>query len=160
MQSGFRAEDRAIGDGRVVLYYFPPEPLSKRSVQATFGHNITLQEAQVLPALPPGAVLPVDLRWQANQPVAHNYHVFVHLLDEQEQHIAQSDGQPALWTRPTSSWQPGEVIEDRHALSLPADLPPGNYQLIVGLYLPESGQRLAASDGKSFASLGVIHVAR
>jgi hypothetical protein len=160
MQNGFRAEDHAIGDGRVALYYFPPEPLSERNVQATFGRNITLQEAQVLPALQPGAVLPVDLMWQASQPVAENYHVFVHLLDEQEQRVVQSDGQPALWTRPTSSWQPGEIIEDRHGLSLPADLPPGEYQVIVGLYLPESGQRLAASDGKSFASLGAVRVIR
>jgi mannosyltransferase len=102
--------------------------------------------------------LPVDLRWQASQPVTDNYHVFVHLLDGQEQRIAQSDGQPALWTRPTSSWQPGEVIEDRHGLSLPASLPAGDYQLIVGLYLPESGQRLATGDGKSFASLGLVRV--
>jgi hypothetical protein len=158
MQNGFRAEDHAIGEGRVALYYFPSEPLSERTVQATFGQNIILQDGQVLPALQPGAVLPVDLRWQASQPTADNYHVFVHLLDEQDQRIAQSDGQPALWTRPTSSWQPGEIIEDRHALCLPADLPPGDYQLIVGLYLPQNGQRLATGDGKSFASLGVIRV--
>jgi hypothetical protein len=158
MQNGFRAEDHAIGQRRVALYYFPPEPLAERRVQATFGPDIKLQDSQILPALQPGAVLPIDLHWQASRPVANNYHVFVHLLDEQDQRIAQSDGQPALWTRPTSSWQPGEVIEDRHGLSLPADLPAGDYQLIVGLYLPKNGQRLTTGDGQSFVSLGSVRV--
>jgi hypothetical protein len=106
----------------------------------------------------PGDVLPVLLHWQARQPVSANYHVFVHLLDDQDNRIAQSDGQPALWTRPTSSWRPGELIEDRHGLSLPSDMPPGDYTLIAGLYLPEGGERLETGDRKPYVRLGDVQI--
>ena len=56
--------------------------------------------------------------------------------------IAQHDGQPAAFFAPTSAWQPGEVIDDRHSLSLPPDLPPGPYYLHVGVYELESGDVL------------------
>ena len=47
--------------------------------------------------------------------------------------------------RPTFTWQPGEVIRDNYGLLLPDDLPPGDYRLIAGLYLPTTMERLAAS---------------
>jgi hypothetical protein len=44
---------------------------------------------------------------------------------------------------PTSMWDPGELVRDSHALSLPLDLEPGQYTLRIGLYEPQTGQRLA-----------------
>jgi hypothetical protein len=45
-------------------------------------------------------------------------------------------------TYPTTRWRPGEVVIDPYAIVLPADLPPGEYAIEVGLYLRETGQRL------------------
>jgi hypothetical protein len=103
-------------------------------------------------------VLPVALHWRPTQRVTADYHVFVHLLDADGNRVAQSDGQPALWTRPTSGWSPGQGIEDRHGLSLPADLPPGNYTLIIGLYSPLDGTRLRTEEGVDHVSLATIKV--
>ena len=36
-----------------------------------------------------------------------------------------------------------EIVMDEYALSVPPDAPSGGYALRVGLYLPESGQRLS-----------------
>jgi hypothetical protein len=46
-------------------------------------------------------------------------------------------------TRPTTSWQTGEILVDRHWIVLPRALDLGSrYQLGVGLYRPENGERL------------------
>jgi hypothetical protein len=158
MRHGFRAENWSVGKQRLALYYFPSQPLSISAINANFGDDIVLEGVATLPVTHPGEVLPVALTWETKQRVPADYHVFVHLLDARGNRVAQSDGQPALWTRPTTSWAPGEHIEDRHALSLPADLPPGDYTLVAGLYLPESGERLLTNAGEMFAPLSNIHI--
>lgn len=99
------------------------------------------------PVARPGGEILLTLRWRSLQPVDYNFHVFVHLLDERGEKIAQRDGQPVQWLRPTSTWQPGEEVFDRYGIPLPGDLPPGRYSLVVGLYDPVTGQRLPVSAG-------------
>ncbi len=88
-------------------------------------------------------------------PVTQDYHVFIHLLDRQGQLVAQADGQPAHWTRPTSTWTVGELVVDRHGLWIPTGTAPGVYQLSLGLYRPEDGQRLPLADGQDSIKLEV-----
>ncbi|MFN2295442.1 MAG: hypothetical protein ACK2U0_13640, partial [Candidatus Promineifilaceae bacterium] len=52
----------------------------------------------------------------------------------------------------TSRWLPDEVVLDRYTLQLPADLPPGDYPLEVGLYISETGRRLAVQSADGTAS--------
>jgi hypothetical protein len=158
MRHGFRVSDRSFGEQRLVLFYFPTQPLKVSTVDITFGGVIALERSSTLANAQAGGVLPVALRWKATQPVPADYFVFVHLLDTDGNRVAQSDGQPAIWTRPTSSWAPEESIEDRHALALPIDLPPGDYTLIAGLYLADSEQRLLTESGEAFVSLGTIKI--
>ncbi len=155
---GFRAQERAFGEQRLVLFYFPPEPLVESTIGVAFDNLILLERAATASTAQSGGVLPITLHWNAKQPVLEDYHVFIHLLDADGNRVAQSDNQPALWTRPTSSWTPGEPIEDRHALTVPADTPLGDYRLVAGLYLPESGERLLTKSGQPFVSLGTIRV--
>jgi hypothetical protein len=120
-----------------------------------FEASIQLKEVYFPSVARPGAALPVELHWQAEVPLEENYHVFIHLLREGGQLVAQADGQPAQWTRPTSTWTVGETVVDRHGLWLPATTPPGQYQLLVGLYRPEDGQRLHLADGTDGVRLPV-----
>ncbi len=158
MSHGFRAQERTFGEQRLVLFYFPPEPLVESTIGVAFDNLILLERAATASTAQSGGVLPITLHWNAKQPVLEDYHVFIHLLDADGNRVAQSDNQPALWTRPTSSWTPGEPIEDRHALTVPADTPLGDYRLVAGLYLPESGERLLTKSGQPFVSLGTIRV--
>ena len=48
---------------------------------------------------------------------------------------------------PTTTWLPGEVIKDEYRLFVPPELPPGEYSLIVGMYIAETGQRLPLAGG-------------
>jgi hypothetical protein len=56
--------------------------------------------------------------------------------------VAQADGPPLGGAYPTSFWQVGERLVDRHDMQLPAGLPAGEYELLVGMYLLETGERL------------------
>jgi 4-amino-4-deoxy-L-arabinose transferase-like glycosyltransferase len=80
----------------------------------------------------------LTLYWRALAPIERDYIVFAHIIDPTSLAIyAGSDAQPAGWTRPTSSWSPGEIVEDTHVLTLHPDTPPvpGIYELEIGLYL-------------------------
>ncbi len=89
-----------------------------------------------------GDIQPLSLFWRRQAAVAEDYNVFVHLLTGDGQIVAQADSAPAGGTRPTSGWVEGELIVDRHGLLLPDDLPAGEYQLLAGMYLPATGDRL------------------
>jgi 4-amino-4-deoxy-L-arabinose transferase-like glycosyltransferase len=83
-----------------------------------------------------GSAVEVTLYWRALQPIAADYVVFVHIIDPPTLTIyAGSDAQPAAWTRPTSTWRVGEIIEDRHMLIIRPDAPPAIYEVEIGLYL-------------------------
>jgi hypothetical protein len=75
-----------------------------------------------------------------------DYTTFVHLTNSAGELVAQQDQPPLKGAYPTSLWDPGEIIADELALPLPAELPPGRYELLVGLYDPLSGQRLPVPD--------------
>ena len=71
--------------------------------------------------------------------------------------MAQSDGIPANWTRPTTGWLPGEYITDAHTLTIPPDAPAGDYILYAGLYVPD-GERVTTPDGSDAILLTTIQV--
>jgi hypothetical protein len=102
--------------------------------------------------LEPGQVAHVNLRWQSFRPLDKDYTVFVHLLDSSGQIQAQQDSQPCRGECPTSGWSPGEIIDDEHVIAIPADAAPPPYRLALGMYLPESGERLPVTgrdDGRA-----------
>ena len=95
-------------------------------------------------------ILKIKLVWEANANILEAYRVFVHIIDESGNLIAQSDEEPAGWTRPTTGWLPGEYIIDNHEIILPTDIEPGVYNIYAGLYNDLNHQRLISdkfSDG-------------
>lgn len=93
----------------------------------------------------------VTMQWQALAPLDEAYTVFVQLLDSADTIIAQDDSWPVQGTFPTDEWRVGEVVTDRHTLSLPAQLPTGQYRLVVGWYLLRDLRRLpiVSADGQA-----------
>ncbi|MCI0394846.1 MAG: hypothetical protein L0322_07885 [Chloroflexi bacterium] len=117
------------------------QPVRYRLASPGAAGVVELAGYRVEPAGPgegPEEALAVTFYWRALEPAEAQAAVFVHLLDETGQIIAQHDGQPVLDTYPLPTWQPGVVIADSHRLSLPAALPAGLYRLAVGLYDPDS----------------------
>jgi hypothetical protein len=129
------------------------EPAAQgRVVGASFAHQIELLSYDT--GRQDGA-LRLLLQWRCLYTLDADYSVFVHLLDAGGQIVAQSDGGPREGAYPTSVWDVGEVIAEERLLSLPVGLQSGEYRLEVGLYLPETGERLPVVGGGDGVSLEV-----
>lgn len=108
---------------------------------AIFGEAIQLLGHDLAPA----GLGELVLYWQSLAPVSDDYDVFVHLRDETGGIVAQVDRQPLSGLVPISKWQQGDIIRDPVTFADTADLPPGEYEIWVGLYLRETGRRLPVS---------------
>jgi hypothetical protein len=138
-------------------------------IDALLGDVATLVGATLTPgpiSLAPGSSLTVALVWRAEAETDTSYRVFVHLVaaaaatgvGDQGALIAQSDAEPAGWTRPTTGWLPGEYVTDVHTLAIPDDAPAGEYRLLAGLYTPDGG-RLTTPDGADAIPVATVTIA-
>ncbi len=75
-----------------------------------------------------------------------SYTVFTHLLDSDSRTWGQKDNVPQAGGYPTTLWVEGEVVIDEYEIVVKPDAPPGQYVIEIGMYLPQSGQRLPVSD--------------
>ncbi len=96
---------------------------------ALYGYDVAQSDGQML----------LNLVWWVMRETTISYRVFVHVLDQDGELLAQSDGEPANWSRPTTGWLVGEYVSDAHAIALPAEA----YAIRVGFYDPSSGERSA-----------------
>jgi len=142
------APDEALTFAGVTASRYPltaallPRP-GQVATHVALGDRITLTGYDpVATVVEPGDTLDLGLYWQASDAIATSYKIFVHVVSADEQVVAQDDSMPQGNTRPTTSWQAGQLILDEHAIRLPDDLPPGEYRLYVGMYELESMQRL------------------
>ena len=110
----------------------------------------------------PGGQVYLTLYWQALDRVENDYTVFTHVLDSEGRLRAQKDNPPVNGLLPTSAWEAGEIIQDRYIIPLAPDLPPGEYQLEIGMYQLETGQRLRVREGPDIEGdhilLGAVEV--
>lgn len=83
----------------------------------------------------PGDSVRVRLFWRGLRTMPHDYVVFIHVIDPVTTTIyGASDSQPAGWTRPTTTWGAGEIVEDVHTFTVPENTPPGTYEVEIGVY--------------------------
>jgi hypothetical protein len=118
-----------------------PEPVALfQSAEADAAQVMILKHEISMPSeITP--TLGLTLTWQTVAPLAQDYTAFVHVLAEDGTKIAQRDTQPCDGECPTSAWQPGEIVVDQIALDLSTEALPEAYQVAVGLYLLENGER-------------------
>lgn len=150
-EHGYRAWDAWFGPTQLVVYGTADEtePLSIQPVGAALGENVRLLGYSLHEErLPSTGVLPLTLIWQAQGRIDQSYKVFVHLVDDKGQLVAQRDSEPGGGSKPTTAWAVGETITDRVGVLLPADTPPGEYQLRVGMYDPATMERLPVLDAE------------
>jgi hypothetical protein len=148
--SGQPVEPPAVGLVRVTPAAPPPPPAQR--LDYDLGQQVALNGYDGSPTLlegrlSAGRVLTLTLHWQALQVLPADYKVFVHLVDAQGAAVTQDDAFPRAGRYPTWAWQPGDIVPDAHRLDLPPapDLPPGPYRLLVGMYHPDTGERLPVS---------------
>lgn len=118
------------------IYQAPP-PITQPQ-PADFGDQIQLRGLRWDGAAKPGQPLALQLAWQVRAPPPADYMLFAHLLGPDGKRVAQVD-----LPYPTSGWRAGRYPTTDLPLALPADAPAGTYRLVIGLYDPSNGQRLA-----------------
>ena len=108
-----------------------------------FDRWFSLSGATVPQTMQAGEPLPLALQWESVAATDANYTVFVHVVGADGQPVAQQDWQPLNNFAPTHLWTQGLRVVDQYAIPLPADLPPGRYEVRTGLYTGDG--RLAVS---------------
>ncbi len=128
----------------------PEDPLPskpKNAVNYRLGDSIFLEGFRLnSEVISPGDTLTVALYWRSQEELIGDYTVFVHLLSEDGELVAQQDNVPLNGIRPTNTWLAGEELEDVYYIVTPADLPPGQYELSVGMYDSETIERIPVYD--------------
>jgi hypothetical protein len=94
-------------------------------------------------AVTPGQTLILTLYWQALAEMDEDYTVFTHLLAPDGSTTGQRDSHPVGGAYPTSLWLSGEIVADVHEIPIRPDAAPGAHWLEVGMYVAETGRRLA-----------------
>jgi 4-amino-4-deoxy-L-arabinose transferase-like glycosyltransferase len=122
------------------IYQAPP-PVTQAQ-PADFGEQIHLRGLIWDGVAEPGQPLALNLAWEVRAPPEADYMLFAHLIGAGGQRVAQVD-----IPYPTSGWRPGRYVTTDLPLALPADAPAGAYQLVIGLYDPANGRRLALRTG-------------
>lgn len=146
----FTAGSQWFGQVRLATYAAArPAGTPDTASGARFGGAITLAGYTLRAAdLAPGDIAQLTLFWRADPAPAERYKVFVHLYaDVDAPPVAQQDGEPGGGLAPTTTWAAGQTYADNHGLLIPADLPPGQYQLRLGLYNLATGERLPVAVG-------------
>ncbi len=81
-----------------------------------------------------GSALDLIIYWDVTGTPPTDYLTFLHVLDKNEELVAQGDGLPLDGAFPTGVWRAGDHLVDTYHLELPPDLPAGEYSLNLGLH--------------------------
>ncbi len=112
-------------------------------VRFNFGDQIALIGYEMdTRTVRPGETLTLTLYWEGLAEMDVNYSIFTHVRGEGTQLWALNDGWPLKGEAPTALWQVGQQVTDPYPLTVHPDTPPGVYDVEIGIYRAETGERL------------------
>ncbi len=149
----------------LTVFRYTPSPFDDGAVSSTQmifsanGEQIELSGYRLdSPRLTPGEPSHLTLYWHALTEVNRRWRLVVRLVDPasgREWLRAENDAPGGL---ATDLWNAGTQLQDRYALTPPADLPPGDYALQLAWVLPNgSAPALAGASGGHVTLAQVSH---
>jgi hypothetical protein len=116
--------------------FSPPPELTPASVAVGEGLMSLLGYRLEPSAVTAHTPFEITLVWKAGDLTDTPYTVFVHIVPHGAPGplVAQHDAWPAMGGKPTYTWAPHEIVIDPHPLP---ELPPGRYDVRIGLYGPD-----------------------
>jgi hypothetical protein len=152
----YRHDGGASGESTMSIFRFD-RPDNSQPI-AEFENDMLLQSAEV-----DREDLRVDLLWSSDVRIDRDYTISAKLLDADGILVAQLDSQPQLNQRPTTTWQPDELIYSPHELQLREGLltlPVGDYQVIVQVYLVEGSEivNIPSQNGEEWIVIDTISI--
>lgn len=144
------------------VYGLPGLPQRELPQGATFGTALRLARAAVAGGSGDGLdfrasdLLGLTTTWDVLE-TPPNLTFSLRLLDGTGRAWVTEDYVPLEGASPTAEWPPGRQVDDWRGLVLPADLPPGSYELALLLYDPDTGVPVPVGerDAASIARLRV-----
>ena len=114
-----------------------------------------------------------DYYWEALQTMEKDYTAFVHVVKQGSasvllwkvkqlfgstvSHVFQQDHVPFDRDYPTSLWQKGEILREHFNVLIPKEMDPGKYDIWLGLYDRNSGEKLE-SEGRKKIKIGEVTI--
>jgi len=128
-----------------------PPPISSLNItyplEVDLGGKIRLLGYNIESGFRPGDNIHLTLFWQCLEAMDEEYTVFTHLVNGENRIVAQKDNQPVDGSYPATGWEPEEIVRDQYDLIIPHDVQ-GDWELQVGMYNAETGQRPGAVAGE------------
>jgi hypothetical protein len=128
-------------------------PLDSLPLHIAYGDRVALIGYQVTPpSFPANRTTTVTLYWQALQDIpqladiAQEFQVRFDLVAPGDSQIPPMTDHLLGLSTLGDTWQSGQVLADRHQVSVPEHLSPGNYRLAIALVRADNGELVPALD--------------
>ena len=120
-----------------------------------FGDQLALKGVRLPDVSSPGSIGTFEFEWQAVRDLPTDYTLFIHIMDADNQLQAAYDA-PVGGTLLSSNWQPGYSVYESIPITLPTT--PGTYQVYLGLYHPDTLERLSVDAPDNRPLIGEITI--
>jgi hypothetical protein len=137
-----------------IIYYSKRIPHMTRSLNLAFGGEIALTSYELSPDTPSK----VTLYWRRLGAQDDDCQVWLRLLNKTGNVVAQHDYQPYGGHFPTTAWPVGVLLREKIPFPPTAGLPPGEYNLAIGLYDPDERELLPVIGGSVQNDLALLQV--
>ena len=119
----------------------PPAPPAEVKSGANFGDAFELSSAILNPSRgTPGESVRVLMNFKVMKQPDRDYGIFVHVEDVDGR--AERFNVDHAPRKPTSQWQPGEVVQDMFEIPIPPTMQVRGLTLLIGFWDPSTGQPL------------------
>jgi hypothetical protein len=132
----------ATGAQQVAVSRPPPAQPIGAKVGANFGDVAELQNVTVNPGQGiTGESVRVSMFFKVNNKIDRDYLIFVHVEDIEGRVDRLNVDHPPR-AKPTSQWQPGEMIRDDFDIPIPPGMPVKGLSVAMGFWDPKTDERL------------------
>jgi len=131
-------------------------------VDVSFENVVFLDRGVIIDQqIAPGDPIRVALEWHSEATVSDPFSLYSHVYDLNGNFMeVQRDGVPGDGLYQLALWTPDITIPDRYVINTRPDLPPGIYEVRVGVFNPGDGLRLPVTQGDfpDYAVVGTFEV--
>jgi len=107
----------------------------ERALHITFGDQLALRGIAIphADALRGGMTLRPVTFWRADRQIETRYKLIAQVVDARGHLWAEEAREPHDGVSPTNQWRVGQIIGEQFSLRLPVMMPPGEYQIAMGV---------------------------
>lgn len=132
---------------------FAQDETIRQPTSLNFGNKLLLYGYDLPQTVRAGELLPVTVYWDTLAPMDIRYRAFVHLIGADDARWGQHDDDPACRLL-TTEMRPGQRSTRQFRLPLDPTTPPGEYNVVLGIYHPDTLERLDIWDNLNQQSPG------